>query len=215
MSEIDINKLWDEVINFGYTIRKLMLIMDDKDFNIGKTSWSLLKDNFKEYKFKNNDTRKITDTIFISNTEEKTENKIGNIKIKYNHDETDNIIIYKIDSRDTDHEKVKVTINTSTNSITLDNTIEYHHFFIQHFRIIIKENYKINVQKLMQIAFNIGQYKAHSELKPKDYEGVTEFYKKNKLDKINTYIGELKYSMVKQEHMTGGYDYCYFKFNFT
>lgn len=183
MSEI--NMIWDEVVQFGYSIRKLMILMNDTEFNIGQSSWGLLKDNFKKYHFINS----LSETIKSVKIEKDFTKKINYIK-KEDDDEHENVII-------------------QIGEITLDNKIEHHHFFIQHYRIIIKEDYKLNVQKLMQIAFNVGQYKAHNELKPEDYSEIHAFYKENKLNDIETYIGSKKYTIKK--NITGGY----FKFNVT
>jgi hypothetical protein len=82
---------------------------------------------------------------------------------------------------------VKIVIN----GITLDNTMEGDHFFIQHFRIPIVSKFNLTLLKLLQIAYNAGQFKAQRE---KNYynEKIISFYDANKLDKLETYLN-LKY----------------------
>jgi hypothetical protein len=73
--------------------------------------------------------------------------------------------------------------------VNLDGSMnEVNHFFIQLFRIPLYE--KNNFVKLMQIAFNIGQLAPY--LNDLD-DGYTVFFTKNKMDKIDTYLKDIKF----------------------
>lgn len=61
---------------------------------------------------------------------------------------------------------------------------EKFHFFLQHFRI--PKNNKPDSLRLMQIAYNAGQLEACFE--DKVFDGAREFYLKNRLGCIETYI---------------------------
>jgi len=63
---------------------------------------------------------------------------------------------------------------------------EKQHFLIQHGRIIYK-NKNGTIVRLMQIAYNIGQFKAENE-REKYSDNIIKYYNDNKLDDINTYI---------------------------
>lgn len=92
-------------------------------------------------------------------------------KIKYSHNEND-----------IDHNYVTVNIN----DIILDN-IDRNHFFVQHFRIPIMGKFILPVVKILQIAYNAGQFKSDVENKQHD-QTVVNFYNKYELGNINTYI---------------------------
>lgn len=75
------------------------------------------------------------------------------------------------------------------NDSTLDNKIDYHHFFIQHFRIPYLEGYDLSVLKFLQIAYNAGQLKASFE--NGDYDNmpnIKKFYNDHKLDQPDTFV---------------------------
>jgi len=72
-------------------------------------------------------------------------------------------------------------------NIKLNNRIEIHHFFIQHFRIPSLEKNKLSVLKLAQIAYNCGQFLASCEKSSYD-EKVIDFYNFHKLSKVETFI---------------------------
>jgi hypothetical protein len=64
-----------------------------------------------------------------------------------------------------------------------------NHFYIQHFRIPSVENFNLSITRLLQIAYNAGQFKAELELCPESYEPeFVEFYRLHKLNEITTYI---------------------------
>lgn len=156
---MNINELWNSIIDYGYNIRKITILTNNY-FNIGQKAWQLLKDNFTNYEF-----------------------EIDNIK----KDKLDCINIlqkeYIREYDDEDHERVKINID----NIILDNKIENEHFFIQHYRIPITSNNKLSVQKLMQIAYNVGQFRATRENNIYD-EKIVKYYDDNELDKLKTYI---------------------------
>lgn len=69
------------------------------------------------------------------------------------------------------------------------NKFEVHHFFVQHFRIPLLEKEKLSMTKLMQIAYNAGQFKsARDQGDYKDDEKMLDFYDKNDLSNITTFI---------------------------
>ena len=63
---------------------------------------------------------------------------------------------------------------------------ERHHYLLQHGRII-KYNPEGSLVRLMQIAYNVGQFKAEQEKKNYPVKQLT-YYKKNNLDNLTTYI---------------------------
>ena len=46
------------------------------------------------------------------------------------------------------------------NGVSVNNTIETDHFLIQHFRIPILVNFELSLVKFLQLAYNVGQFKA-------------------------------------------------------
>jgi len=158
---MDINNIWDSVIEYGYDIRK-MSINTNKGLDFGQPAWGLLKNKFDKYIFKIND--------------------IPNEKI--NCILEDNGFTYNKNDDKTEIENI--TINT----INLNNDIEHEHFFIQHYRIPILENRELSVKKLMQIAYNIGQFRAEQERKSYPVKQLT-YYRDNKLDSLSTYIDHI------------------------
>ena len=91
-------------------------------------------------------------------------------------------IEYTIGNDHKEHSDVKVTVN----GVTLDNKIETDHFFIQHFRIP-RLNNPLTVVKILQIAYNAGQFQAERE-KGTYPIAVTEFYDKYKFGELATYV---------------------------
>lgn len=117
----------------------------------------------------------------------------------------ENKIQYIIGQDTKDHQDVIVKID----NIELDNRIDKYHFFIQHFRIPKLENYKLSVLKLLQIAYNSGQFKADAEANKHDKK-VIDFYYDNDLDKITTFIDEKLVGVVPEQIKVGGdYNYNY------
>lgn len=94
----------------------------------------------------------------------------------------------------------------------LANGIEPHHFYIQHFRIPNLESNKLSVLKLLQIAYNAGQFKAELEKNNSVYATeFVDFYKNNKLDQIDTYIDAGLANIIPMTKLTGGVDNSYHK----
>lgn len=114
----------------------------------------------------------------------------------------------KVDHRDS-------TFKLGKNELT--NEMESHHFYIQHFRIPYLESNKLSVLKLLQIAYNAGQFKAELEKNNSVY-GVefVDFYKNNKLDQISTYIDTHIANEIPIIKLTGGNNYHakYIKYKF-
>lgn len=75
--------------------------------------------------------------------------------------------------------------------LILSNEVERHHFFIQLFRIMHLaynlDQEGLSMLKLMQIAYNIGQFKAAHQQKAYPKE-LIEFFDTNKLGEISTYV---------------------------
>jgi len=174
---MNINELWNSIIEYGYNIRKIS-IQTNNDFNIGQKAWQLLKDNFSNYEFE------------IDNKKHDKLDCINELKGEYIKSEDDK-----------DHENVIIKIE----NIILDNTKEHEHFFIQHYRISKTVDNKLSVQKLMQIAYNIGQYKATRDINNKYDKEIIKYYEENNLDKIETYIDISKEIKIVKKIQKGGY----------
>jgi len=69
---------------------------------------------------------------------------------------------------------------------------ERHHYLLQHGRII-HNNPDGSLMRLMQIAYNIGQFRAEQEKKNYPIKQLA-YYRTNKLDQITTYI-DYKYKL--------------------
>lgn len=106
---------------------------------------------------------------------------------------------YKIGTDKKDHSDSKFICN----SINMDNTIEKEHFFIQHFRIPSLENNKLSFLKLMQIAYNAGQFEAVSEANGYPFE-VVNFYSRNNLERIETFIDKNRINEMVNVPLYGG-----------
>jgi hypothetical protein len=109
-------------------------------------------------------------------------NKYAAMDLSYNIKRDE--IMELLKSYDGDQDDLrKITIDPD---LTLDNSIEVEHFFLQHFRIpyLAKGNH-LPLVKMMQIAYNVGQFKASGESYPKD---LIEFYNDHKMDDINFYL---------------------------
>jgi len=70
--------------------------------------------------------------------------------------------------------------------VTLNNLNEVGHFFIQHFRIPMLLDFTLNELKLMQIAYNAGQFKAARENNEYPIEILT-LYDGSKLALLETF----------------------------
>lgn len=87
---------------------------------------------------------------------------------------------YKLNQDKIDHNDVEFVID----NVTMKNSIELHHFFIQHFRIpALNEN--LSVLKFAQIAYNAGQFLASIE----QYDDqVKAFYELHRLHDVHTFV---------------------------
>jgi len=93
------------------------------------------------------------------------------------------------------------------------------HFLIQHGRII-KNNLDGTLVRLMQIAYNIGQFRRERE--KKEYNpAIIKYYDENNLDKLETYITEpielpaglkIAINLAFEENLKGGSINSYLKF---
>jgi hypothetical protein len=180
---MNINELWDSIIEYGYNIRKIS-IQTKNDFDIGQKGWQLLKENFSNYEFE------------IDNQRYDKLDCINELKGEYIKSEDDK-----------EHENVKIKIE----DIILDNTKEHEHFFIQHFRISKTVGDKLSVQKLMQIAYNIGQFKATKQFDNKYNLKIINYYETNNLDKLETFIRNSKKIKIIKKVQKGGV--LLYKFN--
>ncbi len=100
---------------------------------------------------------------------------------------------YKVDKSDPDHLNSVFKIGTEI----LCNNVETSHFFVQHARIPYLASGKLSVLKLLQIAYNAGQYRAVLVHNRESYpEAFVEFYSVNKLNIIETYIDSAICDMV-------------------
>jgi len=86
---------------------------------------------------------------------------------------------YFVPSTDTDHSTSVVRIDGGT----LRNTDLPDHFLVQLFRIPCMEQYDVPIYKLLQMAFNIGQF-LESEYDP----SVVSFFNDNQLGQFDTYV---------------------------
>jgi hypothetical protein len=94
--------------------------------------------------------------------------------------------VKKLNYRVTTEDHTDVILNIV--GFQLDNRIETEHFFIQHFRIPIMENFELSFVKIAQLAYNIGQARAVMELEKYYNPELVQFYVKHKLDDIMTYF---------------------------
>ena len=72
-------------------------------------------------------------------------------------------------------------------NLVLDNSDPKGHFLIQHFRIPIMCGARIHVVKLLQIAYNVGQFQAIRDENGYD-DKINKFYDQHKLYDLHTYI---------------------------
>ena len=73
-------------------------------------------------------------------------------------------------------------------NLTLHNQTEVEHFLIQHFRLVHLQNFRLSPLKLLQVAFNAGQFQAECEKNTYDQLFVT-FYREHLLDQYETFVG--------------------------
>lgn len=187
MEKFDIASIFKTIVEYGYSIRKFILLIEPKD-NIGLNAWRMVKESFADFKFQ-------------------TESGEILSKVKVNKkliDEIQELIknkLYNFDESDKDQEKVKLTIS----SIKLNNEVEQDHFFIQHYRILNTSNFELSPMKLMQVAYNIGQLKAQNKMNKYD-DKLMEYYIAHELNNIKTFVDIDNIKLVKDTTQKGGYN---------
>jgi len=149
------NSLLDEI--FKITIKKGFDVRSQK-LN-GLVEWNI---------FKNNYTEMLNEKLNLENYGWKINWKIENLI------ETDPIKIY---------EYFLILLQIKDENDTQDPFWEQNHFFIQLIRIVKNNNFCL--MRLLQIAYNIGQFKA--EFSWYDIK-VQEFFIENNLESIRAYI---------------------------
>jgi hypothetical protein len=90
---------------------------------------------------------------------------------------------YKTPNNDTEHNHAKLIIG----NCELDTNKETEHFIVQHFRIPAQKCFKLSLVKVLQIAYNIGQFKAEQE-KGTYHDKIISFYRQHKLSLFETYF---------------------------
>jgi hypothetical protein len=186
MSELDIEEIFNTIIDYGCTVRKFVLLTKPKE-NIGLNAWRMVKESFADFKFKTK-SGEILSKIKVNKILIEKINKLIETQ-KYNYDESDK-----------DQDKVKLELN----SVKLDNQVEIDHFFIQHYRLLVTSNFELSALKLMQVAYNIGQLKAQNKFNKYD-DKLMEYYKSNNLNNISTFVDIDDVKLVKDTAQTGGF----------
>jgi len=187
MEKFDMASIFKTIVEYGYSIRKFILLIEPKD-NIGLNAWRMIKETFADFKFQ-------------------TESGEILSKIKVNKkliDEIQELIknkLYNFDVTDKDQEKVELIIS----SIKLNNEVEQDHFFIQHYRILNTSNFELSPMKLMQVAYNIGQLKAQNKMNKYD-DKLMEYYIAHELNNIKTFVDIDNIKLVKDITQKGGYN---------
>jgi len=188
MEELDVEEIFNMIIDYGFTIRKFVLLTTPKD-NIGLNAWRMIKESFSDFKFLTNSGEALSKITVNKKLIELIESLIEEK-------------LYVFDEDDKEQEKVKLTIN----SIELDNQIDSEHFLIQHYRILVTSNFELSPMKLMQVAYNIGQLKAQNKIKNYD-EKLMDYYKENKLNNVNTFIDIDNLKLIKESiQQNGGFN---------
>ncbi len=186
MSEVDIEEVFNTIIDYGCTIRKFILLTEPAE-NIGLNAWRMVKESFSNFRFKTKSGEILSKVKVNKKLVEKINKLIDNKKYNY-------------DADDKEQERVKLDIE----SIELDNQVESGHFFIQHYRILVTSNFELSPMKLMQVAYNIGQLKAQNKIIKYD-DKLMEYYKLNKLNDVNTFIDIDGMKLVKDTTQKGGF----------
>lgn len=135
----------------------------------GLSNWRLVKSSFEALKFDSMDKVTMTNQFI----------KFASAQVF----QVDDLI---------DYTDLKMTINDTM----LDNTIETHHFLIQHFRIPMIEKYNLNLVKILQLAYNIGQLRSVFENEAVYSDVIKNFYDDANLRHIITYLPSEIHNMV-------------------
>ena len=115
----------------------------------------------------------------------------GDSKIPLRQEFVDFVKKLNYQTTNKDHSDVILTLD----DIVLDNKTETDHFIIQHFRIPMMENYNLSIVKLAQLAYNIGQAGAVFGYEDAYASSIEDFYSRNNLGDLMTYITALKKRM--------------------
>jgi hypothetical protein len=93
---------------------------------------------------------------------------------------------------------IRVNNSESSEDAKMDHTEwERHHYLLQHGRII-KNNHEGSLLRLLQIAYNCGQFKAESEKKSYPKEQI-ELYIKEKMNELSTFIKDVEINIDNKE----------------
>lgn len=76
-----------------------------------------------------------------------------------------------------------------------NNEKEIYHFFIQMFRISLMSNYRLSLLKLLQIAYNIGQYNA-ARIKKEYIDDINNFFDEHNLGNLETFINKKYFDII-------------------
>ena len=114
--------------------------------------------------------------------------QVEKFKVNGNHIDSVNRCLKKgLDVSDLTDSYIECDGINVSNSIV--NGDDRGHFLVQHFRIPYLENFSLSLLKLMQIAYNAGQFKAAQE--NDEYTPlVVDFYTSHDLFDIRTFIDE-------------------------
>ena len=174
MSVFTLNVLFDSVIEYGYSVRKMSLLMPDSH-DFGLDCWNILKSSLKSCistieKYDNPTEWNIQRII--------DGEKINDINLIYNYVHDD--LGMKGDETDKNDEN--------------DEKWQCMHFFLQLVRIM-KNNPKFDIIRLCQIAYNIGQLKVCIENHEYNNDSLNFLYDNNML-KMEAYVKKTKQSYV-------------------
>jgi hypothetical protein len=135
--------------------------MNNKD---GLAGWQSLKAKYTKCTFNG---------IFVPTT----------LSIKQSFKDLVQNVQYTVPAGDTDHASPTIKIGNEL----LSNQKPEQHFLIQLFRIPVMGNYLLPIVKIMQIAYNLGQFQACVNQKKYTQE-IVDFYRNNRLFDLNTFI---------------------------
>lgn len=152
-----VQKVWDEMISYGKTIREnsvnedgseKMISISETDTPVGLHAWNVIK----------------SDLASMENIVPFKWNEEGILSVMTNNEFSEN--------------KDAGTFNVFGERPNSG----CDHFLVQHMRIVHK-NPDASFTRLMQVAYNIGQLQSCPEL----LDSVKDVYNENKMDKLETY----------------------------
>ncbi len=86
------------------------------------------------------------------------------------------------------------------NDIEINNEVESAHFLIQHCRIPKLMNFKLSILKLLQIAYNAGQFLAEQYVNNTYPDEIINMYYENNMDKLTTYVKGVSFLVPYIQH---------------